>query len=193
MDRKSFVLENLNGRILDVGFVACSLHESVKKKFSEKNLFGVDTKPVPKKPNYKRASAEQLPFDTAFFDSILAGELIEHLHKPEKFVQEANRVLKKKGILIITTPNRQSLINRLTHAYHAPLHFSLYSIPELIGLVKRNGFVVEKLFCLPYTPESSPGSRYKWFYTIRKVIHPFLPVRLQEEIILKVRKEKVIA
>lgn len=67
-NRVRFVLENLHGKILDVGFVACSLHEEIKKKFPKKDLFGVDTEPVPKNPNYKRGSAEKIPFEAGQFD-----------------------------------------------------------------------------------------------------------------------------
>lgn len=190
MDRVRFVLDNLNGKILDVGFVSCTLHEEIKKKFPKKNIFGVDSEPVPKNPNYKQGSAEKIPFKAVQFDSLMAGELIEHLHHPEKFVKEARRVLKKGGTVIITTPNRKSLINRLTRAYHAPLHFSLFSIPELTGLLEKNGFSVEQLFCLPYNEESSPGSRHKWFYGVRKASHHLVPfTHLREEIVLLARKK----
>jgi ubiquinone/menaquinone biosynthesis C-methylase UbiE len=188
--REQFVLESLSGKILDVGFIACTLHETIRKSVPAKNIFGLDIEPVPQNPNYKQGSAEKMPFENNFFDSLLAGELIEHLKKPELFVREANRVLKKNGVLVLTTPNRKSLINRTTKAYHAPLHFSLFSIPELKELLEKNGFRVEKLFCLPYTEESSPGSRHKWFYVFRKAIHFFLPVSLQEEIVLLARKKK---
>lgn len=188
-NRVEFVLKNLSGKILDVGFVACTLHQEVLARFPRENVFGVDSEPVPDNKNYKQGSAEKIPFDSGFFDSVLAGELIEHLHAPDLFVKETNRVLKKGGILILTTPNRLSLINRLTRAYHAPLHFSLFSIPELKQLLEKDGFVIEQLFCLPYTKESSPGSRHHWLYGVRSAIHPLLPVLLQEEIVLLARKK----
>lgn len=40
------------------------------------------------------------------FDVILAGELIEHLSNPGLFLENMRRHLNKKGVLIITTPNR---------------------------------------------------------------------------------------
>lgn len=187
--REKFAVENLSGRILDVGFMACSLHERLKERFPKKDLFGLDIEPVPKNPNYKQGSAEQMPFHSGFFDSVMAGELIEHLKKPELFVKEANRVLKKNGVLLLTTPNRNSLINRLTHAYHAPLHFSLFSIPELKELLQKNGFEIETLFCLPYTEENNPGSRHPWFYGVRKALHFLLPTSLREEVVLLARKK----
>lgn len=184
-NRVSFILENAHGKTLDAGYAACSLHKDVRKKIGLKNIFGIDTEPVPKGfgGNYKRASAEKIPFRQNFFDTIIAGELMEHLKKPECFVKEANRVLKKNGKLIITTPNKNSWVNKLFHSYQTPIHFCLFSPKELKELLAKNGFQVKEFFCLPYTMESSPGASHKWFYPIRKIIHCFLPQSFQEEMI----------
>ncbi len=189
MDRVSFILQNASGKILDVGFVACTLHEQIKERFPKRDIFGLDVEPVPQSPNYKQGSAEKMPFDANQFDSIIAGELIEHLNHPERFVSESARVLKTGGILILTTPNRDSLINRATHNYHTPIHLSLFTFPELKELLEKNGFMVEKFFCLPYTEESSPGTNNKWFYPFRKVLHFLVWRSLQEEMIVLARKK----
>ncbi len=189
MDRVSFILKNANGKILDVGFIACSLHERVKEKFPKKDIFGLDIEPVPKNPNYKQGSAEEIPFESDQFDSVIAGELIEHLEHPDRFVKEACRVLKKGGIVILTTPNRESLINRLTRNYHTAIHLSLFNRKELVGLLEKSGFELKSFFCLPFTQESSPGSSQKWFYPVRNLIHVFVPQSLQEEMVVLAQKK----
>src|SRR3989338_368022 len=188
MDRVSFILQNAKGKILDVGFVACSLHERIKENFPKTQIFGVDIEEVPKNPNYKQGSAEKIPFESEQFDTIVAGKLIEHVKHPNRFVKETRRLLKKGGIMILTTPNRNSWINRLTKNYHTKIHLSLFSYPELKELLEKNGLKVEKFFCLPFTEESSPGTEKKWFYPIRKVVHWFLPRSLQEEMVILARK-----
>lgn len=45
-------------------------------------------------------------------DLIIAGEIIEHIYNSIKFAKECNRVLKKGGCLILSTPNICSLKNR---------------------------------------------------------------------------------
>jgi SAM-dependent methyltransferase len=40
------------------------------------------------------------------FDVVCSLQVIEHLHEPERFMEEARRVLKPGGICVITTPNR---------------------------------------------------------------------------------------
>jgi SAM-dependent methyltransferase len=54
-----------------------------------------------------------LPFENEFFDAVFAGEVIEHLFDPDHFLDEVYRVLKHKGILVLTTPNLASLHNRI--------------------------------------------------------------------------------
>jgi len=44
------------------------------------------------------------------YDTIIAGEIIEHLARPFEFLEECHRMLKPKGRLIITTPNMTSII-----------------------------------------------------------------------------------
>ena len=54
-----------------------------------------------------------LPFNDETFDLVLLLDVIEHLFDPDHVVQEIQRVLKKGGYVIITTPNLASWYNRL--------------------------------------------------------------------------------
>lgn len=56
------------------------------------------------KVKYKVADAYNLPFNDETVDYVVAGETIEHLERPEDFVKEAMRILKKGGYLSISTP-----------------------------------------------------------------------------------------
>ncbi|MDO8515119.1 MAG: class I SAM-dependent methyltransferase [bacterium] len=55
----------------------------------------------------------KLPFKNDFFDVIVAGEIIEHIYDTDFFLQEIHRLLKNKGLLLISTPNIASLGRRL--------------------------------------------------------------------------------
>jgi len=46
-------------------------------------------------------------------DIVIAGEIIEHLINPFRFLKEINRILKKGGELILSTPNAVDLKSRL--------------------------------------------------------------------------------
>jgi len=54
-----------------------------------------------------------LPYDDDFFDAITFTEVIEHLEDHRKILKEINRVLKKDGILIVTTPNILNMKSRI--------------------------------------------------------------------------------
>jgi 2-polyprenyl-3-methyl-5-hydroxy-6-metoxy-1,4-benzoquinol methylase len=188
MSRIKFVKSVLKGKVLDVGYSVGPLHEEIAR---ERSTVAIDI--VVKKPEKTavKGDATQMPFKSKVFDSLLAGELIEHIEKPGFFLQEGRRVLKTGGLLVITTPNRKSLINRLFRSYEKPAHLSLFSKEELFSLLKKHGFSVEKYTLFPYTEESSEGSRRRWFYPVRKVLHHFLPPSLQEEMVVVARKEKI--
>jgi len=49
--------------------------------------------------------AEGIPFDNSTFDAVFAGEIIEHMHDTDFFIDELYRILKPQGQLVLTTPN----------------------------------------------------------------------------------------
>jgi 2-polyprenyl-3-methyl-5-hydroxy-6-metoxy-1,4-benzoquinol methylase len=59
-------------------------------------------------------SREKLPYDTETFDVVLFCETLEHLAiSPYIVLTEVRRVLKKDGILVLSTPNMAALVKRL--------------------------------------------------------------------------------
>jgi SAM-dependent methyltransferase len=65
------------------------------------------------KSDFVQVDMEQmLPFEDAYFDIIVCCEGIEHVFSPFNLFSEFARVLKKGGILVITTPNVQNLYSR---------------------------------------------------------------------------------
>lgn len=186
--RVEYILSNVKGKILDVGCSACTLHQKVKESFPLEDVYGVDIEITKNTKYYRQASAEKIPFESAFFDSLIAGELIEHLENPEEFVKEAARVLRKGGAMVLTTPNKDSLINRIFGSYNTDIHISLFNKSELFALLKKHGFEVQDYVVLPYTKESSEGSQNKWSFLFRKMIHYLLPNELRENQIVLARK-----
>jgi len=84
-----------NKKTLDIG---CS-KGPYKKYFP--NSIGVD---IEKRDGVDVvADAHALPFKDAEFDVVLCTEVLEHLHTPVKAISEMSRVLKKGGLVILTT------------------------------------------------------------------------------------------
>lgn len=58
------------------------------------------------------STAEYLPYQDAQFDCVYCTEVIEHTIDPQVVIKEMLRVLKPRGVLIVTVPN-EGLIDRL--------------------------------------------------------------------------------
>lgn len=52
---------------------------------------------------------EELPFADNKFDLVMSVDVMEHLERPDLFVKEVSRVLKRGKYFFFTTPNRKSL------------------------------------------------------------------------------------
>lgn len=59
--------------------------------------------------------AEELAFASESFDLVIASEVVEHLWEPKSFLNEAHRVLKPSGYIIIETPEGEKGLNYDSH------------------------------------------------------------------------------
>lgn len=65
------------------------------------------------RPDYIPANMEKdLPFADGEFDCVICAEGIEHVLRPEALFSELARVLRREGLLIISTPNVQNFYTR---------------------------------------------------------------------------------
>ncbi len=186
--RVDALLASLQGKVLDVGGSAGTLHEELRKRIPIQNIFSLDIELLHERTNQVLGDGQQMPFKDKSFQSILAGEVIEHIPNPRKFIQECWRVLDSNGVLALSTPNQKSWLNRLTKSYEMPLHVSLFDEKELIPLLTNEGFTIQSIKYFPYTEESSDGARNKWFFPLRGIVNQFVPNSLKEEIVVIARK-----
>lgn len=103
--------------------------------------------------NIVRGNGLALPFKDRVFDNVLLGEIIEHQARPELLLEEAKRVLRSGGNLIITTPLRPYYTTRsyfLREKYEKEevykndgqptAHVFEFTPIELDTLLKKKGF-----------------------------------------------------
>jgi SAM-dependent methyltransferase len=58
-----------------------------------------------------------LPYEDESFDLVFWGDNIEHLFEPLKALNEIHRILKKNGILILSTPNMGCIWYRIYYFF----------------------------------------------------------------------------
>jgi 2-polyprenyl-3-methyl-5-hydroxy-6-metoxy-1,4-benzoquinol methylase len=99
--------KNLN--VLDVGCGDGVLSEPIAKQGNIVTGFDLPTiTPMAHKrgiSNVFSGDAENLAFKSEIFDVVLASEIVEHLWEPQRFLDDAYRVLKPKGLLILEAPD----------------------------------------------------------------------------------------
>jgi len=86
-------------------------------------------------PELVNGSALQLPFTNNSFNLIIIQDVIEHLTDMNGFYSEVKRVLKNKGTIYLSTPNKLSVFNFLSDP-----HFGL----PVLSLLKRQS--IKKYF-----------------------------------------------
>lgn len=119
--RREFLVQSLGGsprRVLDAGcaggYVALMLmrlgHEVTGIELNEPMAAAARSRGV---SVVEHDLEEPLPFDDASFDAVHACEIVEHLFDTEGFLHELHRVLVPGGVLVLSTPNLNSLENRI--------------------------------------------------------------------------------
>ena len=101
--------------------------EICKKLFEANNVSGL----------LEVAKGENLPYVDGLFDTVILPEILEHVHKPELIIQEANRVLKDCGQLIISVPAKGVMPpGKVTG------HVQDFSKSDMEKLITENGFIL---------------------------------------------------
>jgi 2-polyprenyl-3-methyl-5-hydroxy-6-metoxy-1,4-benzoquinol methylase len=123
------------GRVLDVGCSGGYLAERLVARGS--TVTGIE-----------------LPFEPASFETIICGDLIEHLRWPDRFLTRVRPLLRPGGRLVLTTPNianwtirLQLLFGRFRYTDRGILdrtHAHLFTRATLLECLEGSGYEVEE-------------------------------------------------
>lgn len=136
---KSLIKKDTN--FLDVGCGEGVFLKDIKTIFPNAKFSGVDSSDFQLKKlsklgiDFKKADLEKkVPFENEIFDIVYAAEIVEHLYNPDLFLSEINRILKKNGHLILTTPNLCAWFNRIIFLFGIqPLFVETSTKSKLVG------------------------------------------------------------
>jgi len=195
------------GRLLEIGsglgHLVGQLEDTFETVGIDLNHWAVEqSKSVVDKTALQTASAETLPFSDRSFDVIIIKHIVEHLPHPSKAISEIGRVMAPGGILILATPNLDSLLKPWKGekwiGYQDPTHISLKPPATWLDWVQRSGFELLRVFAdgfwdVPYI-RFVPKQIQKLFFgslggfqAISGLI--FLPMRWGESIMVIARKQ----
>lgn len=124
-------------RVLDVG---CGI-SPLGKTFSDQ-VYGFDLNPksvgICRKQGMivRVGNAEKKwKYPDKYFDIVILSHIIEHVVNTDHLIQEAKRVLKKDGIIIVNTPNLAAWFNRLLLLVgFQPFFTEVSTIDKTLGL-----------------------------------------------------------
>lgn len=149
-------INNQNLKFLDIGCGDGRYLELMHKKFNLKksNCHGLDFK------NYKLIELKKKGYNITHknfseytpkkkFDIITMFHVIEHVESPRNYLKKIKRLLSKNGLLILETPNYDSIDARIFKksfwgGYHIPRHFVVFNDINLVKLSKKFGYLLKK-------------------------------------------------
>lgn len=136
------------GKLIDVGCGIGYFLEEAKKRgwevygteYTEEAIQICEGKGI----TMKKGKLNPADFEAESFDIITNFEVIEHINNPQEEIQNFNQILRKGGLVYITTPNWNALLRyRLKAAYNVivyPEHLSYYTPRTIKLLFKSKGF-----------------------------------------------------
>ncbi len=100
--------------------------------------------------NVVEGTAESLPFPDQYFDFALLTTVLCFVESPSIVLQEAKRILKPNGVLIVGMIDRNSLLGqhyssiKRENLFYKSAHF--YSVDEVIKFLNENGFQKKEIY-----------------------------------------------
>ena len=201
--REEKILEWVNGSsILDIG---CTdhivrdgsvywLHKHLSENFSDVVGIDISEENLQKMRSlgYQKLfnmNAESFSFDQQF-DTIVAGELIEHLSNPGLFLDKARSHLSSNGRLIITTPYAFTVLYVLYATMKFPKtcenaeHTHWLCIETMRNLAARHGFKERHFELVADYRLDNSSWKYRIFARIMLYLGFFIPKQWRNNVML---------
>jgi len=106
----------------------------------------------------------ELEFPDESFDVATVWQVLEHVQRPEQYIEKLRRLLRKGGHIIVEVPNYHSWTRALTRKYWLGLdlahHIYFFTPRTLCRMLEKHGFRIRKVhtFSLEYSTFLSTSS-----------------------------------
>lgn len=118
---------------------------------------------------------DKWPYPDNFFDIIYNKSLLEHLNKPDKFLNEARRVLKPNGKILCLVPDWESNYKTYFDDFTHRTPFTKVSLNDIYEITDFKNISVIKFRQLPIV------WRFPAINIFCSIIAPFVPVRTKNK------------
>jgi len=155
---RPLLLRRPPGKVLDVGCGTGHFLAAIEK-YGHWETVGIDRNP--QAVTFAREALnveahvgriEENSFPDQAFDVVTMWDSLEHFHHPRRVLLEIRRILKPEGHLLLRVPSLDSLDARLFGPYwaglDAPRHLTVFSRETVTRLLRKTGFVVERVWCM---------------------------------------------
>jgi ubiquinone/menaquinone biosynthesis C-methylase UbiE len=164
------LMDGISGTILDLG---CGTG-IISKLYPSKDIVGIDISPEMLKYHpgkFLQASAEDIPFESFTFDSVICRSVIHHLQRPKLALNEIRRVLKQGGKVVFWETNKSAIASFIRGITQHGDRFSEYhtqfdNFQDLVSCffnvkeIKYQGFFAYPLLGFPDIIDFSFFSKY---------------------------------
>jgi SAM-dependent methyltransferase len=151
LDQMARYLSSQPGAVLEIGCAYGFFLDEAQRRFER--VVGIDVAESAVdharthfKVNALGGAFLDVPFEEQSFDVICLWDTIEHLDRPDLFLQKARRLLQPDGRLFLTTGDISSLNARVRGSkwrqIHPPSHLHYFSRDSITKLLERVGFRV---------------------------------------------------
>ena len=137
-------------QVLDIG---CAQYPNIYLQNTE--VTGLDLENAILPPNYTsfiNTDVSKIPDLNLSYDTVIAGEILEHLEDPIGFLRQCHSCLKDNGKIILSTPNPHSIFETILTIFlnkkffYTKDHVMLFPQRWLIRMMERAGFSDIKLY-----------------------------------------------
>ncbi len=127
------------------GFKVCAVD------FSEEMVRAAKERTEDKSIDYRTAEVCKLPFFDNYFDVVICSGVFQHVYDYKKALREMRRVLKNKGLLVITTLN--SLSADSLFFKNELRRYNPYDMKKNMAVENFSGVEIKGIYFSPFAPD----------------------------------------